>query len=138
MKLFDTLLGYLPSWVPLAVIAGLVAALIGGFFALKSAWQAEATASFAAAVNGAAVRTMNEQVELNQDIAARLDRLTAPRAETIKEIVREIHIQPSSEACRNSAPMRALDGRLRYDGGRQGGGAAAAGPPAAVVPAPGR
>lgn len=138
MRIFDTLLGFLPSWVPFAAIAGLAVALVGGFFALKSAWQAEAMASFAASVNGATVKTMSEQAERNQGIAARLDQLTAPRAETIKEIIREVHIQPASDACRNSAAMRALDGRLRYDGGRQARGTATAGSSAAVVPPPGR
>ena len=36
MKIFDSLLGLLPSWVPFAAIGVLAIGLAGGFFALKA------------------------------------------------------------------------------------------------------
>lgn len=132
------MLGLVPPWVPIAAAGVLLAALVGGFFALRAAWRAEGEARLAAAVNGATVKTMSEQAEINHGIAQKLDALTAERATTMRETIREIYIQPSSDACRQSDAMRALNGRLHWRPGGQGGGAAAARPPVAAVPPAGR
>jgi len=120
------LLGLLPPWVPVAAIGLLLVALVSGCFVLRASWQAEGAAKFSAAVNAASLRTMSEQAERNQVIGDKLERLTGQRSETIKETIREVYIQPSSETCRQSAPMRALNGRLQYRPNGHSGSAAAA------------
>lgn len=132
------LLKLLPSWAPLAAIVALLLALGGAVWGWLDAREDLGAAKVSAAVNAASVRTLSDQATLNQGIADRLERLTAQRAQPIKETIREVYIQPSSTACRDSAPMRALDGRLQYRAGGQGGGPAAPGPSAAALPAASR
>lgn len=132
------LLKLLPSWAPIAAIGVLLLALGGVVWGWLDAREDLGAAKVSAAVNAASVKALSDQATLNQGIADRLEQLTAQRAAPIKETIREVYIQPSSTACRDSAPMRALGGRLQYRAGGQGGGAAAAGSPAAAVPAAGR
>lgn len=130
------LLALLPPWAPLAAIGVLALALGGAIWGWLDAREDLGAAKLSAAVNAASLKTLNEQADRNEAIAQRLDILTVARGETIKETVREIYLQPASDACRQSAPMRALDGRLRYGGNGKGGSAAPAGSPPAALPAP--
>lgn len=125
----------LPPWAPIAAIGVLLLALGGAVWGWLDAREDLGAVKVSAAVNAASAKAMTAQAELNQDIAAKLEQLTAQRAEPIKETVREVYLQPASDACRNSAPMRALNGRLRYQGNGQGGSAPSAGSPATAVPA---
>jgi hypothetical protein len=77
---------------------------------------------------------LQDQEHRNQRLDARLEQLAAMRDTATRETVREIFIQPSSDACRRSPAMRALDGRLRYRPDGDGGRAASAATPAQPVP----
>ena len=116
----------------LALIAGLL------FWRLLRAHEALGEAELKAQLNADTVAVLQDQEQRNQMLDARLEQLASARDAATKEIVREIYIQPSSDACRRSAPMRALDGRLRYQPGGEGGRPPAAAAPADPVPAPGR
>ena len=59
-------------------------------------------------MNAATLKTMTEQLERNQAIAEAVDRLTSQRAESIRETIREVHIQPATTVCRDAPAMRAL------------------------------
>jgi hypothetical protein len=124
----------LPPWAPLAAVGALLLALGGAIWGWLDAREELGAARLSAAVNAASAKAMSEQADLNQALALRLEQLTAARGQTVKETIREVYIQPSSNACRNSAPMRALNGRLRYGGDGQGGGSAAAGSAPAALP----
>ena len=138
MKVFSAVLSFLPPWVPFGVIAVLLVAASGAVWAWGNAREDAGTAKMSAAINAASLKTVTEQLDRNQAIAERLDKITGQRAETIRETIREVHFQPATTVCRDAPAMRALDGRLQYRPGRDGGGAAAARPPPATVPASGR
>ena len=91
------------------------------------------TAKTSATINAASLKTMTEQLDSNQAIAERLDKITGRRAETIRKTIREVHFQPATSVCRDAPAMRALDGRLRYQPEARGGGATAPGSAAQAV-----
>ena len=130
MKIFSTVLNFLPPWVPFAV---LLVAAGGAVWAWGNAREEAGTAKMSAVINAASLKTVTEQLDRNQAIAERLDKITGQRAETIRETIREVHFQPATTVCRDSPAMRALDGRLRYQPDARGGGAAAAGSAAQAV-----
>lgn len=138
MKIFDTLLGFLPPWVPFAVIGVLLIGFGGAVRAWGNAREEAGIAKMSASINAATVKTMTEQLDRNQAIADAVDRLTSQRAATIRETIREVHVQPATTVCRDTPAMRALDGRLRYGRDGKGGGAPTAGPPPATVRASSR
>jgi len=127
MKMFSTVLNFLPPWVPFAVIAVLLVAAGGAVWAWGNAREEAGTAKMSAAINAASLKTITEQLDRNQVIAERLDKITGQRAETIRETIREVHFQPATSVCRDAPAMRALDGRLRYRPDARGSGSAAAG-----------
>jgi hypothetical protein len=133
MKILSTVLDFLPPWVPFAVTGALLIAVGGALWAWGNAREEAGTAKMSAAVNAASLKTMTEQLERNQAIAERLDRITGQRAETIRETIREVHFQPATSVCRDAPAMRALDGRLRYRTDARGSGSAAAGSAAQAV-----
>ena len=116
----------------LALIAGLL------FWRLTAAHERRGQAELKAKVNAETIKVLQDQETRNQAIDAKLEQLASARAEGTRETVREIYIQPSTDACRKSPAMRALDGRLRYQPGGDGGGPPAATAPVEPVPAPGR
>lgn len=122
----------------LAIGAAVLAAIAGVLgWLLLEAHEDLGRAELAAKLNANTIKTLEDQEARNQAIDAKLELLASSRAAGIKETVREIYIQPSSDACRNSPAMRALNGRLQYRPGDPGGRPAAAAAPAQPVPAPG-
>jgi hypothetical protein len=115
----------------LAVLA-LLAALLS--WRLLEAHEALGQANLKARLNADAVTLLQQQDLRNQAIDRRLEQLAAVHDATTRETVREIYVQPSSDACRRSPAMRALDGRLRAQPGPDDGRAAAATAPAGPVP----
>jgi hypothetical protein len=138
MKIFTTVLDFLPPWVPFAVMGALLVALGGALWAWGNAREEAGAARISAAINAASLKTVTEQLDRNQAIAERLDKLTGYRAETIRETIREVRVQPATTVCRDTPAMRALDGRLQYRPGGDGGGAAAARPASATLSSPRR
>ena len=104
---------------------------------LLAAHEALGRAELAARLNAGAVIALQEQEKRNQLLEARLEQHAAARDAATREAVREIYIQPASDACRRSPAMRALDGRLQYRPGGDGDRPAAATAPAHAVPPPG-
>lgn len=133
MKIFSAVLSFLPPWVPFAVIAVLLVAASGAVWAWGNAREDAGTAKMSAVINAASLKTMTEQLDRNQAIADRLDKITGQRAETIRETIREVHFQPATSVCHDAPAMRALDGRLRYQPDARGGGATTAGSAAQAV-----
>ncbi|MCW5737400.1 MAG: hypothetical protein KIS73_24965 [Enhydrobacter sp.] len=138
MKIFSTVLNFLPPWVPFAVMGALLVTVGGLLWAWGNAREEAGAAKISAAINAASLKTLTEQLDRNQAIAERLDKITGQRAETIRETIREVHFLPATSICRDARAMRALDGRLQYSPGRDGGGAPTARPPPAAVPTSGR
>ena len=116
----------------LAAIAGVLGWL------LLDAHEALGKAELKAKINADTIKTLSDQDERNQRIDARLEQLSGARDTVTKETVREIYIQPSTDACRKSPAMRSLDGKLQYKPGNPDGGPAAAPAPAQPVQAPRR
>lgn len=122
----------------LFIVAAALAVATGALaWRLGQAHQALGRADLAARLNAGAVSALQEQERRNQLLEARLGQLAAARDAATRETVREIYIQPASDACRRAPAMRALDGRLRHRPGGDGGRPAAAAAPADAVPAPG-
>lgn len=138
MKTFDTILGFLPPWVPFCVIGVLLVSLGGAVWAWANAREEAGMAKVSATVNAATIQIVTKQLDRNQAIAEAVDRLTSHRAETIRETIREVHVQPATTVCRDAPAMRALNGRLRYGRDSKGGGPSTARPAPAAVPAPSR
>ena len=63
MKIFDSLLGLLPSWVPFAAVGVLAIGLAGGFFVLKASWQAEGAANVIAADQKAVIEQQQKDAK---------------------------------------------------------------------------
>ncbi len=59
------LLALLPPWVPFAVVGVLLAGLVGGFFALRAAWQAEGAAKVIAADRQAVIEQKERDARLS-------------------------------------------------------------------------
>ena len=123
----------------LAIVAATLAGLAGLLlWRLLDAHAALGRADLAARLNASAVTALQDQERRNQLLEARLEQLAAARDAATRETVREIYIQPSSDACRRSPAMRALDGRLRHTAGGGGDRAPAAAAPAEPVSPSGR
>ncbi len=116
-----------------------VLALLAGFlfWRLLETHEALGRADLKARLNADAVTLLQEQDQRNQAIDRRLEQLAVAHDATTRETVREIYVQPSSDACRRSPAMRALDGRLRAQPAPGDGRTAAAAAPARPVPSPG-
>ncbi len=123
----------------LAVGAAVLAAVAGVLgWLLLDAHEALGRAELTARLNANAVTILQDQEGRNQAIDAKLERLSGARDTEIRETVREIYIQPATDACRQSPAMRSLDGKLRYGAGGAGDRPPAAPAPAQPLPAPGR
>ena len=95
-----------------AVALALIAGALG--WLLLDAHEALGKAELKAQINAHTIKTLTDQDERNQRIDSKLEQLAGARDAVTRETVREIYIQPSTDACRNSPAMKALDGRLRY------------------------
>ncbi|MBN9086261.1 MAG: hypothetical protein J0J01_05095 [Reyranella sp.] len=134
MKIFDRLLGLLPSWLPFAATALLLAGLVGGYFALRSAWRAEAAAGVIAADQKAVIDQQRRDAALSKQIIARQAEQLAALEEKANAIVKRIDNAPKTTGC--GPVMRdASRGLHELFGGA--GGAPAGRQPAAAVPGPG-
>ena len=119
----------------LVLVAATLVALSGVLlWRLLEAHATLGRADLAARLNAGAVTALQEQEKRNQLLEARLEQQSAARDTVTREAVREIYIQPASDACRRSPAMRALDGRLHYRPGGDDGRPAAAAAPADAVP----
>jgi hypothetical protein len=99
MKIFDRLLGLLPSWLPFVAIALLLAGVIGGYFALRSAWRAEAAAGVIAADRKAVIEQQRRDAALSAELIARqAERLAALSAQA-NTIVKRIDNAPKTTGC---------------------------------------
>lgn len=116
-----------------AVLSVLAAAAMGAL--LLRAHQQLGQAKLAAKLNAETIRVLQAQEARNQEIDQKLEQLQLARATHTKEIVREIYQQESTDACRKSGPMRALDGRLRWQPGHPDDRRPAAAAPAQPLPA---
>ena len=86
MKIFSTVLGLLPPWLPFAAVGVLLLGLAGGFFALKASWQAEGAAKVIAADRQAVIEQKDKDARLSAALivnqAQQLAEL-ATRAQTV-------------------------------------------------------
>jgi hypothetical protein len=131
------LLGLLPPWLPIVVEGALLLALVGGLFALKAAWRAEAATRVIAADQKAVIEQKERDAALSAAIIVEQQEKLAALAAQASTIVRRIDNAPKTTQC----------GPVMRDASRglhelfSGAGAAPAGrqPPAAVPrPAAGR
>ena len=130
MKIFDTLLGFLPSWVPFAALAVLLLGLVGGVFALKASWQAEGAAHVIAADQEAVIEQQQKDARLSADLVARQAAEIATLQEKAQTVITRIVNAPSTSGCgpvmrdASHGVRELFDGAGGKDAGRQ--------PPAAV------
>ncbi len=127
-----------PPWAAEAAIGGLLVTCGGAIWLLLDAHDQLGAARLQAAVNGASLSVLQQQEDRNVAIDQKLVALTGAREQATKETIREIYIAPDNDACGKSAPMRALNGRLRYTAGGGDGRSAGASAPVGAVPPAGR
>ena len=130
----------MPSPLTIVGIAAGVAALAAIVFGwlLLDAHEALGKAELKAQLNANTVKVLQDQETRNQKIDAKLETLATVRDTETREIIREIHVAPSSADCIKSPAMRALNGKLQYKPNVDGGRPAATSTPAQPVPSPGR
>lgn len=123
----------------LAIAMGVLLVALGvtGWL-LLDAHEALGQAKLTAQINADTIEVLRDQDKRNQAIDAKLEQLAQARAAATREVIREVYRAPSTDACRNSPAMRALDGRLQYRPGDPDGRSAAAPAAAQPVPTPGR
>ena len=131
MKIFDTLLGFLPSWVPFAALAVLLLGLAGGFFALRASWQAEGAANVIAADQKAIVAQKERDARLSTELVESQAIELASLRNRADTIITRIVNAPSTSGCgpvmrdASHGVRELFDGAGGKDAGRQ---------PAAAVP----
>ena len=99
MKIFDTLLGLLPSWVPFAAIGVLAIGLAGGFFALKASWQAEGAASVIAADQKAVIEQQQKDARLSAKLVANQAAEIAALQDKAQTVITRIDNAPKTTGC---------------------------------------
>lgn len=99
MKIFDTLLGFLPSWVPFAAIGVLALGLVGGFFALKASWQAEGAAAVVAADQKAVIEQQQKDARLSSELVANQAARIAALQDKAQTVITRIVNAPSTSGC---------------------------------------
>jgi hypothetical protein len=131
MTIFARLLGLLPPWLPFAVAGVLIAGLIGGFLALKAAWQAEGAARVIAADRQAVIEQKERDAALSVAlITQQQEQLAALQAEA-NTIVRRIDNAPKTTQC---GPVMRDASRGVHELFERAGGADARRQPAAALP----
>lgn len=119
----------------LAIATGLslaAVALLG--WLLLGAHEDLGKAQLAARLNAKTIETLQAQEARNQAIDAKLEQLAQARSTHTREVIREVYQQPSTTDCQRSPPMRALDGRLRWQPGHPDDRQPAPAAPAQPVP----
>ena len=134
MKVFDAVLGFLPSWVPFAAVGVLLAGLVGGFFALKASWQAQGAANVIAADQKAVIEQQQKDARLSADLVARQAAEIATLQDKAQTVITRIDNAPKTTGC--GPVMRDASHGVRelFDGA---GGAPAGRQPAVAVPGSG-
>ena len=99
MKIFDTLLGLLPSWVPFAAIGVLALGLAGGFFALRASWQAEGAAAVVAADQKAVIEQQQKDARLSAELVANQAAKIAALQDKAQTVITRIVNAPSTSGC---------------------------------------
>lgn len=135
MRIFETILGFLPSWVPFAAVGLLLLALGGGVLALRSAWKAEGAAAVVAADKQAVIDQQRRDAQLSGEIIARQQQQLAALSARANTIVRRIDNAPTTTGC--GPVMRDASRGLHELFQQRAGGADAGRQPAAAVPGPG-
>jgi hypothetical protein len=134
VKIFDTLLGFLPSWVPFAAAGALLAGLVGGFFALKASWQAEGATQMIAADQKAVIEQQQKDAKLSADLVARQAAEIATLQNKAQTVITRIDHAPKTTGCGPVMRDASRGVRELFDGA---GGAPAGRQPAAALPGPG-
>jgi hypothetical protein len=99
VKILDTLLGFLPSWVPFAAVGALAAGLFGGFFALKASWRAEGAAQVIAADQQAVIEQQQKDARLSADLVARQAAEIATLQDKAQTVITRIDNAPETTGC---------------------------------------
>lgn len=99
MKIFATLLDFLPPWVPFAVAGVLMIGLTGGFVALKASWEAEGAARAVAADRQAVIDQKERDAALSAAIINQQAEQLAALSIKANTIVRRIDHAPKTTGC---------------------------------------
>ena len=134
MKIFDSLIGLLPSWVPFAAIGVLAIGLAGGFFALKASWQAEGAASVIAADQKAVIEQQQRDAKLSAELVAHQATEIAALQDKAQTVITRIDNAPKTIGC---GPVMRDASRGVRELFNSAGGAPAGRRPAAAVPGSG-
>jgi hypothetical protein len=134
VKIFDTLLGLLPSWVPVAAVGVLLAGLVGGFFALKASWQAEGAAKVIAADQKAVIEQQQKDARLSAELVAQQAAEIATLQDEAQTVITRIDNAPKTTGCGPVMRDASRGVRELFNGA---GGAPAGRQPVAAVPGPG-
>jgi hypothetical protein len=134
VKIFDALLGVLPSWVPFAAVGVLVLGLVGGFVALKASWQAEGAARVIAADRKAVIEQQQKDARLSAELVNRQAAEIAVLQDKAQTVITRIDHAPKTTGC--GPVMRDASRGMRelFNGA---GGTPAGRRPAAALPGPG-
>jgi len=130
VKILDTLLDFLPSWVPFAATGALLVALAGSAVALKKAWQAEGAAGVIAADRQVVIDQQRRDAALSAVIIAQQAEQLAALSAQANAIVRRIDNAPKTTGC---GPVMRDASRGLYELFQQAGAAPAGRQPAAAV-----
>jgi hypothetical protein len=130
VKIFGTLLGFLPSWVPFAAIGVLALGLVGGFFALKASWQAEGAAGVIAADQRAVIEQQQKDARFSAELVANQAAEMAALQDKAQTVITRIVNAPSTSGC--GPVMRDASHGVRELFQRPGGADAGRQPAAAV------
>lgn len=131
MSLLD---GLIPPWVKLAAIGVLLVALVGGFFALKSSWQAEGAAKVIAADQKAVLEQQAKDAKLSAELVASQAAKIAALQDKVQTIITRIDHAPSTSGC---GPVMRDASRGLHDLFGGAGGAPAGPQPAPAMSGPG-
>ena len=99
MKIFDTLLGVLPSWLPFAALGALALGLVSGVLALKASWRAEGAAQVIAADREAVIDQQRRDAALSAAIVARQAEQLATLSARADALVKRIDNAPKTTGC---------------------------------------
>lgn len=111
------LLSLLPSWLPLV----LAAALVGGTFLLKSAWQNEAINGQAAKDATKVIEQQHTDHQTSADQMQKRDAKINSRAAEVAPVQRRIELAPDTPDCPDVICVDAADGVRRLLEGYRAG-----------------
>lgn len=134
MKIFDALLGLLPSWVPFAAIGVLAIGLAGGFFALRASWQAEGAANVIAADQKAVIVQQQKDAKLSAELLTHQAAEIASLQDRAQTVITRIDNAPKTTGC---GPVMRDASRGVRELFNSAGGTPAGRQPAAAMPGSG-